>query len=85
MQDTSEDSIFLYGRRLIPEKYEEQEVLWKWSSISPMIEEAWTKLGVTCVTHMTSPNEYYYKGEEISHRDALSVAFGLNHLNVGKN
>ena len=35
--------------------------------------EGWAKFGVTCVLNGVTPNQYFYKGKEITHKEAIFI------------
>ena len=75
--ETAGDSLALYEKGLMSQCYRSGEFFWNWKSLSPQVDEAWKKIGVTCVTGSPGHNEYYYEDRQISRQEALTM-LGVN-------
>ena len=70
----SSDSIELHKLGLIDKTYSHCDLTFEWKSGSAKIDEAWTKVGVTCVSSFGGANQYYYDGYSIPREQALVIA-----------
>ena len=68
------DSELLHKLGLMDEEFSTFEVMFHWESRSAKVDEAWGKLGITCVSFHDYNNYYYYEGHGISWDKAQQIA-----------
>lgn len=71
---TSNDSRDLLKLGLIDKVYSNADMTFEWKSSSAAVDEAWARVGVTCVSNFWDANEYYYDGYKIPREQALVIA-----------
>lgn len=71
---TSADSEFFHDIGVMNDSYSTTGLLFSWESKSAIVDEAWSKFGITCVSSPIGNNLYYYEGREISRLKALQMA-----------
>ncbi|MCR5177162.1 MAG: hypothetical protein K6C05_09980 [Anaerovibrio sp.] len=73
---TATDSQFLNDMGLAENRYGGFKTMLYWGEISSMVDKAWAKGGITCVTKPTSylENRYYIgaTGQEVSQEEAMA-------------
>jgi len=72
--ETTGDSENLHKLGLIDEELGFLDVTFHWESSSAKVDEAWAKVGVTCVTCFDFGNMYFYQGQRISRTKANEIA-----------
>ena len=72
--DTNNDSYMLHKLGLLDAHYGSFDLTFNWASCTAKIEEAWAKLGITCVTNFVCANQYFYEGKRISRKEAVEIA-----------
>ena len=72
--DTQNDSYKLHKLGLLDEYYGSFDLTFSWASCTAKIEEAWAKIGITCVTDFICANQYYYEGKKITRKEAVEIA-----------
>ena len=71
------DSWSLYKLGLIDEEISGYDAIFHWETSSAKVDAAWAKIGITCVSHPASDNEYYYQGRSITQDEAVKIAQNL--------
>ena len=61
------------------------DLTWHWESRSALVDDAWSKLGITCVTKAAGGNVYFYQGKQISRKEAYDIAMDKTGVNVDYN
>ena len=71
------DSKLLHDLGLNDEILGDMYVTTHWDYCSAKIDEAWAKIGITCVSHCIYDNEYFYQGRSITWEEAKKIAKNL--------
>ena len=72
--ETNNDSKKLYKLGLLDKCYGSIDFTFDWKTCSAKIDEAWAKVGITCVTDFICANQYYFDGKEITREEAVEIA-----------
>lgn len=79
--ETAYDSQFLNDMGLAPDRFGNFHITFHWSSDSKMVDDAWAKAGVICVTNSVCANKYFINGKQVSREEAykyVTAKFGNN-------
>ena len=68
------DSEFLHKYGLMDGDFNSFEATFNWNDCSDKVSKAWETIGITCVTHPVSDNEYFYNGHPITYYEAREIA-----------
>lgn len=68
------DSEFLHKNGLMDGDFNSFEATFNWNDCSDKVSKAWETIGITCVTHPASDNEYFYNGHPITYNEAREIA-----------
>ena len=71
---TAEDSEFFRDLGLIKRSYTKSELIRNWTINSGIVDRAWTKVGILCVNAPAGSVRYFYKGSQITRKNALLIA-----------
>lgn len=74
MGQVTADSELLHKLGLMDEEFGTFDVMFHWESCSEKVDDAWAKIGITCVSFYDYNNYYYYEGQGISWNDAQKIA-----------
>lgn len=72
--ETNKDSKKLYKLGLLDECYGSFDLTFDWAGCSAKIDEAWSKVGITCNTDFLCANQYYFEGKKITREEAVEIA-----------
>ncbi len=75
--ESMKDSEVLYKLGILKEDIGFSELTFHWKTYSPKVDEAWSSIGITSVSHPASPNEYFYQGKSITQDEAIQIAKDL--------
>ena len=75
--DSMEDSKVLYKLGILKEEIGGSDLTFHWNTYSAKVDEAWKSIDIICVSHPTSPNEYFYQGKSITQDEAIQIAKNL--------
>ena len=74
VQNTADDSYFLYNHGLMSTWYNAWELSWwHWEEYSADVDAGWARAGVTYVSKYIGVNEYWYNGREITQKEAYAL------------
>ena len=75
--DSMKDSEVLYKLGILKEDIGFAELTFHWNTYSAKVDDAWSSIGITSVSHPASPNEYFYQGKSITQDEAIQIAKDL--------
>lgn len=82
-KETYCDSDILHENKYMNYTVSKCDLLFFWERTSAVVDEAWAKAGVTCVSSFDEDNRYFYKGRQITRDDALIIAKGIKGPQIG--
>jgi len=71
------DSDMLHEQKYMNYTVSKCDLLFFWERTSAVVDEAWAKAGVTCVSSFDEDNQYFYQGHSITHDQAKIIAKGI--------
>lgn len=69
-----QDSEVLCRLGLMEDIYRETDTVLEWSEFASKVISAYRKVGVICISGFSKRNKYFYRGVEVSRRDAQLIA-----------
>ena len=73
ISETVEDSRILFDHRLMEDSLGPLNVFLDWVNESRLVDEGWSKAGITCVTKFAKSNQYFVDGKEVSRDEAIKI------------
>lgn len=77
-----ENSVVLFKLGLIDRTYDDDGTIADWFECCEKVDEAYRRAGVTFVSKFARWNKYFYKGKEITRKEAQRVARRFAHKSL---